>query len=86
MSSFKYIISSLFLATGAALVVYVVAGISLAAALVVILTIAVILGSYVYRRADPNQKDALPGLLKVGLIAGFLATSAYDLSRFFLLK
>jgi hypothetical protein len=75
-----------FLSTGAALVVYVVAGISLVAALALILTMAVVLGSYVLRRADTKQKKELPKLVKVGFIAGFLATGAYDLSRFFLIE
>lgn len=82
----RLLFAALFLSTGAALLVYIVSGISLLAAAGLVLVLAALIGALLWRRVDGQGRAALRTLLWVGVVAGFLATSAYDLSRFFLIE
>ncbi len=82
----RLLFAALFLSTGAALLIYIISGISLLAAALLVLAAASLIGSWVWRQADGRSQDAMRTLLKTGFVAGILATSAYDLSRFFLIE
>jgi hypothetical protein len=82
----RLLFAALFLSTGAALLIYIISGISLLAAAGLVLVLAALVGAALWRRVDGQGRSALHTLLWVGLVAGFLATSAYDLSRFFLIE
>jgi hypothetical protein len=82
----QLLFAALFLSTGAALLIYIISGISLLAAAGLVLAVATVLGALIWRRSATPSRQALRTLIWVGVIAGFLATSAYDLSRFFLIE
>lgn len=82
----RLLFAALFLSTGAALLVYVISGVSLLAAAGLVLVVAAVLGAVIWRRADPRGQMEMGRLLRAGALAGFLATAAYDLSRFFLIE
>lgn len=82
----RLLFAALFLSTGAALLVYVISGVSLLAAAGLVLVAAAVLGAVIWRRADPRGQMEMGRLLRAGALAGFLATAAYDLSRFFLIE
>ncbi|HSM57961.1 MAG TPA: hypothetical protein VK879_17535 [Candidatus Sulfomarinibacteraceae bacterium] len=82
----RTVFAGLFLATGAALVVYVISGVSLLAAAGLALTIALVAGALLWQRAGLRGRQDMRRCLQAGVVAGFLATSAYDLSRFFLIE
>jgi hypothetical protein len=76
----------LFLSTGAALLVYVLAGVSLLYALGVALLLAAVAGAWLWRRAGATGRPHLRRLVRVGVVSGLAATAAYDLSRFALIE
>lgn len=82
----RWLFAALFLSTGAALLIYIASGISLLAAGALVLLAAVGIGLVIWRRVDVQDRAALRRLLWAGAIAGLLATSAYDLSRFLLIE
>lgn len=82
----QMLFAALFLSTGAALLIYIISGISLLAAAGLVLVLATIAGALIWRRADGRSRQTLRTYIWVGAIAGVLATSAYDLSRFFLIE
>lgn len=82
----RLLFAALFLSTGAALLIYIISGISLLAAAFLVLAAASLIGAWIWRQADGRSQDAMRTLLKTGFVAGILATSAYDLSRFFLIE
>lgn len=82
----RLLFAALFLSTGAALLVYVISGVSLLAAAGLVMVAAAVLGAVIWRRADPRGQMEMGRLLRAGALAGFLATAAYDLSRFFLIE
>lgn len=71
-----------FLITGLALIVCIFTGISLPLILVLFISFAAIGGSLIYKRLGPSEKKSLRSRLTAGLFGGFLATIAYDLSRY----
>ncbi len=78
---YRILLGLLFLASGAALVVYLVARLSLALALAVTVGVAVASGALVWRRlAAPARREARRRL-GVGVVAGLAATLTYDLAR-----
>lgn len=83
---YQYLIAALFLGSGASLLVYIFAGISLGLALLVS---AVLLGSawaYTWKKAGNDRKKYLRLRVRAGFVAGIIGTAAYDISRFFLIK
>ena len=82
----RLLFAALFLSTGAALLIYIVSGVSLLAAAGLVLAVAVLIGAFIWRRANTRSQDALRLLLWAGTLSGILATSAYDLSRFLLIE
>lgn len=70
------------LVTGVALLVYFTAGVSLLLALGVTIGIVGTAGYMSWRQLPANYKPAFLKRVKVGLLAGALATAAYDLFRF----
>lgn len=78
------IIAALFLGSGAALLVYILSGISLLITFSVILAGAVVIGVIVWKTAPDPKKADLKKKFRIGLIAGLLAMIAYDLSRLLL--
>lgn len=82
----RYLLGSGFLATGAALLVYVVSGVSLPAALALALTVAAAFSAAVWRGlAAPGRAEALRAI-RAGIAAGAAATAAYDLSRWLIVE
>ncbi|WP_199624424.1 DUF6789 family protein [Paenibacillus alkalitolerans] len=82
----KKTFAALFLSTGAALLVYVMSGISLLATTFVILICALVIGSFIWRKSSENKRLDLKRRVVTGLIAGALATALYDVFRFLLIK
>lgn len=81
-----YLIAALFLASGASLLVYVFAGVSLALALSVAVVLVSSAWVFTWRKSSSERKKLLVAQMKAGLIAGVLGTGAYDASRFLLIK
>jgi hypothetical protein len=69
------------LATGAALLVYFLAGVSLRLSLLATLAIAAWAGWLVWHRLAPEGRSEIARRLRAGLLAGVLALAGYDLSR-----
>ncbi|MEX0313268.1 MAG: hypothetical protein AB3N18_03750 [Allomuricauda sp.] len=82
----RFVFGALFLSTGAALVIYIISGISLPAALLLVLLAATIMGVYLFKKSKVNSRHYLYERFKVGLLSGFLATLAYDGSRYLLIE
>lgn len=77
---------ALFLSSGAALVVYVLSGLSLFWAMLVALLLVALVGGIVFDRATGTQRRQLSRLVLVGVVAGIIATLVYDASRFALIE
>ncbi len=75
------LLAALPLATGAALIVYVFAHISLGLALLVAAAIVVAVGIFTWRNLTPPARIEIIRRVRTGLLAGFLATICYDLIR-----
>lgn len=82
----QFLFAALFLSTGAALLIYIVSGVSLLIAAGLVVLGAIVVGAGIWQRASEHRKDDLRRLLWAGAIAGILATAAYDLSRFLLIE
>ena len=82
----RLLFAASFLSTGAALLIYIIAGISLLAAAGLVIAAGVLVAALIWRRADPRSQAQIRVLLRIGIISGVMATSAYDLSRFFLIE
>lgn len=76
------IVVALPLATGAALAVYLVAGISLGLALFATIGVAAITVMTAWRHTPRDDRAALAHRARTGLVIGMVATAAYDLTRF----
>jgi hypothetical protein len=70
--------------SGAALFTHIVAGVSLPAALAVGGVFPVVAFATAWRRLTPIARAVLLQQLKVGLLAGVIATGAYDVTKFVL--
>ena len=75
-----------FLSSGAALLVYILSGISLLWTLVAALAVFGALAVLIWRRSDPARRAHLRRRVAAGAVAGVIATAAYDASRFALIK
>ncbi|MDR6226334.1 hypothetical protein [Desmospora profundinema] len=84
MNRQQLMLAALFTGSGAALLVYILSGISLLATFFVTVLGAVLIGSLIWRKATDHKRKSLKALVKVGLLSGVLATLAYDLSRYLL--
>jgi hypothetical protein len=73
-----------FLATGAALLTYVLSGLSLPGTVLLIAGCAVPTARFIWRRAPEVARSDLRRSIRAGLLAGLLATGAYDLARYLL--
>lgn len=82
----RFVFGALFLSSGAALLTYIISGISLSAAFLLILLIAISLGAYLWKRRQKQSNAFLVSRFKIGALAGFLATIAYDVSRYLLIE
>jgi len=69
-------------ATGAALVIYITSRVSLAFAVVTLVTLSSTMFTVVLRRLDPVRRAAVLQRIRAGARAGVIATIAYDLARF----
>ena len=76
-----WLLAALPLASGAALVVHILSHISLGLALLVASVIVVVIGGFAWTRLTATARDTVEQRIQVGLVAGFLATLAYDSSR-----
>jgi hypothetical protein len=76
-----WFLGALPLASGAALVVHILAHISLGLALLAAGAIVVIVGGISWKRLTPAARAIVSQRIKVGLLAGVMATLAYDFSR-----
>jgi hypothetical protein len=77
---------ALFLASGLALVTYILSGISLAWTFAGTLSLAVVGGALLWRRATPARRAMVARAVRVGLLAGLVATPSYDIARFVLVR
>ena len=75
------LLAALPLASGAALIVHVLTTISLGAALLGAGIIVLGVGTLTWRHLPATARHEIAQRAKVGLMAGFLATIAYDVSR-----
>ncbi len=78
--------ASVFMSTGAALLIYIVSGISLIAAVTLVLAGAVALSAAIWHRSTARGRADLCRSLRAGMVTGSLATSAYDLSRYLIVE
>lgn len=76
------ILAVAFLSSGAALVTYIVAGISLAAGLALAAALLMAAWLWTWRAAGSLVRPVLLRVTVVGLVAGVAATGAYDASKF----
>ncbi len=82
----RVLFGALFLSTGAALLVYVFAGVSLVVGVLGAIVVAGLIGRTLWRRASDAAKRNLLRAVRIGVVAGFFATLAYDLSRYLLIR
>jgi hypothetical protein len=82
----RYLLGLAALATGAALLVYFLTGISLWVGLLVTVTGAITAVGFAWRLLSPEQRLIVRIQACVGVGAGLLATVGYDLSRFILVR
>jgi len=76
----------LFLANGAALLVYILGGISLRWTATTLAVAAVVVGTVVVRRMPPQRRRRFARRVGAGATAGFVATVAYDVVRYGLVE
>jgi hypothetical protein len=82
----RRLVGSLFLASGAALVTYIVSGISLLWTLIGAIGFATLLGQLAWRRSDDDGRRRMRRGMAAGAVAGVAATLCYDVSRFALIQ
>lgn len=75
-----------FLATGAGLLAYILAGVSLPLGVAFVGVWTLVVATGVWRRSDVLVRAHIRRRVAIGLIAGLLATIAYDLSRALLVE
>lgn len=73
---------AVFLASGAGLAVYILAGVSLAVTGAVLGAAGALTSVAVWRRSTPPTRSRLRRAMRVGVVAGVLATAAYDATRY----
>lgn len=83
---FQAMFGALFLASGVALLVYIISGVSLLAALALTMAIVLLVGRMLGRRTGNAIRASLNKALLAGAISGTLATLAYDLFRYLLIE
>lgn len=81
-----YLFGALFLASGGALLTYIGTGISMSITLAVIVILFFSFGRIIFRRLAPERRLFLSQRLRMGAVAGVIATLAYDVCRFILIK
>lgn len=74
------------LSTAAGLVVYILAGISLPLAILLLLAVGLAVAILIWRKTPTHTRPALKRRFTCGLVAGICATLAYDLSRYLLVS
>ncbi len=74
------------LATGVALLVHAVSGVSLLLAVALAVCVAVLLATLVLRKLLSSERAGLAAVIRAGAVAGLAATLAYDVSRFVLIE
>lgn len=83
----RVLLSSLFLSTGYALLIYILSGISFPATLCTILATAAIVFALIWRKSKrTNKQDYIKHYFFCGLVTGLIATGLYDASRFLLIR
>ena len=82
----ELLVAAVFLASGAALLVYILAGLSLRWTFVALGLGAAAVVWAMMRRASPERRNWLARRIAVGAIAGFAATLAYDAVRLALVE
>lgn len=82
----KTLFAALFLSTGVALLIYLISGLSLIAAVTLVVAGAMMVGVRIWRRSASHDRAALRQTMWAGVLAGALATAAYDLSRLVLIE
>ena len=82
----QLLFGSAFLATGAGLLTYVASGISLWLTALVACVLGALAMIGIWGRLDESRRRVLKQRIVAGLVAGLIATVAYDLSRFGLIK
>jgi hypothetical protein len=81
-----FLIGAAALATGAALLVYLLAGISLKLSLGATVATAAVAGWLAGRRLAPEGRREVGRRIRFGLLSGLLAVAGYDLSRFLFVR
>ena len=76
----------IFLATGASLVIYIVSGVSLLGATLAAVATVAGFGRWRWAQLSPPERLTLARTLRVGVIAGGLATVAYDGFRYLIIE
>jgi hypothetical protein len=82
----QFLCGSAFFATGAGLLAYIASGISLIWTALAACAVGAIAVSSTMRRLDASRQRELRRRIAVGVVAGLIATVAYDLSRFGLIS
>lgn len=85
-SKHRAVLGAVSCATGVALVIYIVSGVSLAVAGLVLLLVAAAAAVAIWRRLARPEQAEMRRLLLVGVVAGAAGTAAYDLSRYLLVS
>jgi hypothetical protein len=85
-TGWRVLLAALPLATGAALVVYILAGWSLRVALAVTVVCAALTAAYGWRRLGPLARVWARRRIVAGIVAGIVATAGYDLVRLGLVR
>jgi hypothetical protein len=74
-----------FLSTGAALLVYILSGLSLLVTAFLVLVGATVFGVVIWRQLPAPSRVVIQRTLCIGVLSGLLATAAYDVSRWVLI-
>jgi hypothetical protein len=82
----RYFLGIISTTTGAALLVYFLAGISLALSILFIACLAVVCAVITWQRLTPQGRSEVQARAKAGFLAGVVATLGYDISRFLLVR
>lgn len=77
----ELLVAAVLLASGAALLVYILAGLSLRWTLLALVVVAVGVITLVLRRFDPARRQKVLRRMGIGAVTGLVATIAYDLVR-----
>lgn len=78
----RHVLGIVALASGAALITYILARISLVGGLGLAVLVQIVASVAVLSRVSPTERIRLFRIALVGLLSGVLATSAYDLTKF----